>query len=84
MEQELGFIETFNRAIARGVINDPNFRTIRISRILLDRNLPSRSKLDRRPELLANLRQYGQTKSRGFLKDRSSLTEGKLASGAGS
>jgi NTE family protein len=69
MEQELGFIETFNRALAKGAIKDPDLRQIRISRISLDRNLPSRSKLDRRPELLANLQQYGQTKSRRFLKD---------------
>jgi NTE family protein len=70
MEQELGFIETFNRAIARGAIKDPGMREIRISRIALDRHLPSRSKLDRRPELLGNLRQYGQTQSRRFMKDR--------------
>jgi NTE family protein len=74
MEQELGFIETFNRAITSGSLKGPDLRQIRISRISLDRNLPSRSKLDRRPELLANLRQYGQTKSRRFLKDRNSWT----------
>src|SRR5579859_2010757 len=43
MEQELGFIETFNRALARGALKDPDLRQIRISRISLDRNLPSRS-----------------------------------------
>ncbi len=70
MEQELGFIETINRAIARGALRDPNVRQIKISRIALDRNLPARSKLDRRPELLGNLRQYGETQSRRFLRDR--------------
>jgi NTE family protein len=70
MEQELGFIETINRAIARGAFRNPDARQIKISRITLDRNLPSRSKLDRRPEFLGNLRQYGQTQSRRFLKDR--------------
>jgi NTE family protein len=74
MEQELGFIETFNRVIARGVVNDPSLREIRISRIALDRDLPSRSKLDRRPELLGDLLQYGQTKSREFLKNRGTRT----------
>jgi NTE family protein len=72
MEQELGFIETFNRAIAQGAINNPKMREIRISRIALDRNLNSRSKLDRRPELLGDLRQYGETKSRRFLGERRS------------
>jgi NTE family protein len=74
MEQELGFIETFNRAIARGAVTDPGMRQIKISRIALDRHLPSRSKLDRRPDLLRNLQQYGQTQSRRFLKDRGSAT----------
>jgi len=72
MEQELGFIETFNRAIETGAVKNPDLRRIRISRIALDRNLNSRSKLDRRPELLGDLRQYGQTKSRWFLRDRES------------
>jgi NTE family protein len=76
MEQELGFIETFNRSIASGALKGSDLRQIRISRISLDRNLPSRSKLDRRPELLANLMQYGQTKSRRFLKDRHSYSGG--------
>jgi len=72
MEQELGFIETFNRAIETGAVKNPDLRRIRISRIALDRNLNSRSKLDRRPELLGDLRQYGQTKSRWFFRDRES------------
>jgi NTE family protein len=83
MEQELGFIETFNRAIAKGVVNDPSLREIRISRIALDRDLPSRSKLDRRPEMLHDLQQYGQTKSRGFLKNRKTQTETRIGAGAG-
>jgi NTE family protein len=72
MEQELGFIETFNRAIAAGKMHDSKLRQIHISRIPLDRALHSRSKLDRRPELLDDLQQYGQVKSRRFLKDRDS------------
>ena len=40
------------------------------SRIALDRELSYRSKLDRRPELLDELREYGKTKCRWFLKER--------------
>jgi NTE family protein len=72
MEQELQFIEMLNRGIAQGRINDPNIRPIRVSRIALDRELNYRSKLDRRPELLEELREYGRTKWRWFLKDRQS------------
>jgi NTE family protein len=70
MEQELGFIKTINRAIAQGVIKDPRFRRIRVSRIALDRDLGFRSKLDRRPELLQELMEYGKTRWRWFAKER--------------
>jgi NTE family protein len=70
MEQEIGFIEMLNRAIIAGRFKDPDFGPIRVSRIVLDRELGYRSKIDRRPELLKDLTQYGQTKCRMFLKDR--------------
>jgi NTE family protein len=72
MEQELGFIETINRAIARGAVVDPRYRPIRVSRISFDRELGYRTKLDRSPELLYELREYGKTKCRWFLKERES------------
>jgi NTE family protein len=70
MEQELGFIKTFNRAIAKGTIKDPRYRPIRVSRIALDRDLGYRSKLDRRPELLEELMDYGRTRWRWFARER--------------
>lgn len=70
MEQELTFINMINRAIARGSLKDPRFRPIRASRIALDRDLGYRSKLDRRAELLEELRELGRTKARWFLKER--------------
>jgi NTE family protein len=70
MEQELNFIETFNRAIAQGRMSDPALRPIRIARVALDREMNYRSKLDRRPELLDELREYGRTKWRRFQKER--------------
>jgi NTE family protein len=72
MEQELTFIDTINRAIAKGGITDPLFRPIRVSRISLDRDLGYRSKMDRRLVLLEELREYGKTKVRWFLKERAS------------
>jgi NTE family protein len=72
MEQELGFIETINRAIARGKINDPRLRRIHVGRIALDRELSYHSKLDRSPAWLNELREFGKTKWRLFLKDRES------------
>ena len=74
-------METFNRAIAAGTLNDPKRRKIRIARIALDRNLPSRSKMDRNPDLLGDLREYGQTKSRWFLKDRNAWAERSVGLG---
>jgi NTE family protein len=75
MEQELKFIEVINRAIARGKINDPMFRPIHIARISLDRELDYRSKLDRRRELMEELREYGKTRTRWFLKERETRLE---------
>lgn len=72
MEQELRFIEVINAAIAQGRLTDTKYRPIRIKRIALDRELSYRSKVDRRPELLEELREYGRTKWRWFLKDRQS------------
>jgi NTE family protein len=70
MEQELGFIEMLNRAIRQGRLSDSKFHPINVTRISLDRELNYRSKLDRRPVLLEELREYGKTKCRWFLKER--------------
>jgi NTE family protein len=79
MEQELKFIESINRAIASGMISDASRRLIRIERIALDRQLPSRSKLDRNTELLGDLLAYGDTKAKWFLKTRHDSRPEKLA-----
>jgi NTE family protein len=76
MEQELNFIDEINRAISAGRISDPKVRRTQVTRIALDRELSYRSKLDRRPELLEELREYGRTKVRWFLKERESRAGG--------
>jgi NTE family protein len=70
MVQELRFIEAINRAIARGSLASARYRPVAIRRIALDQELGYRSKLDRRPELIEQLRSYGQTKARLFLNER--------------
>jgi NTE family protein len=72
MEQELSYIESLNRAMSEGKINDPRFRRTRVFRISLDRELGYNTKLDRRPALLHELRELGKTKCRWFLKERES------------
>jgi NTE family protein len=75
MEQELNFIDVINRALAQGKLNDPRFRRIQVERITLDRELEYRTKLDRRPQLLEELKEYGRTKWRWFLKQRQARIE---------
>jgi NTE family protein len=75
MEQELTFIDMLNRAITKGTLKDPRFRPIRVSRIALDRDLDYRSKLDRRPALLEELRELGRTKVRWFFRERAALQQ---------
>ncbi len=70
MEQELGFIEFINRVIRSGKVNELGMRPIRVSRIALDRELGYRTKLDRKPEFLDELMEYGQAKCRWFLRER--------------
>ena len=82
MEQELKFIDVINRAIAQGRLKDPKYHPIRVTRIALDRELSYRSKIDRRPELLEELREYGRTKWRWFRKDRESKRGGEVRLGA--
>jgi NTE family protein len=72
MEQELAFIELLNRAIASGKLTDSRYHRIAVERISLDRELGYRSKLNRSPVLLEELREYGKTKCRWFLKQRES------------
>jgi NTE family protein len=79
LEQELSFIAMLNRAIARGSLKDPRYRPIRVSRISLDRDLNYRSKLDRRSELLEELREFGRTRVRWFLKERETGVPNTLA-----
>jgi hypothetical protein len=45
---------------------------MRVERVALDRELGYRSKLDRRSAWLEELREYGKTKARWFLKERES------------
>ena len=70
MEQELNLIEMINRLIATGKLNDPKYHPIHVARIHLDRDLGYSSKLDRKPEFLDELREYGKSKARWFLKER--------------
>jgi len=70
MEQELAFIEMLNRAITGGKLKDSRYHPITVERIPMDRELGYRSKLDRSPALLDELREFGKTKCRWFLKQR--------------
>jgi len=74
MEQELAFIELLNRALQAGRLLGAKYHPIKVERISLDRELGYRSKLDRSPRLLEELREYGRTKCRWFLKQRESAT----------
>lgn len=72
LEQELTLIEMINRLIAKGVLTDPRYHPIHIARLTFDSELGYETKLDRRPEFLAELRLHGKSKARWFLKDRES------------
>jgi NTE family protein len=68
--QELAIIDAINRAIERGAMTDPRYKLVQVERIYLDRALHYRTKLDRRPEFIRELMQYGQNKWRAFARER--------------
>ena len=70
MEQELAIIEMMNRLLATGKLKDPKYHPIDVARIPLDRELEYMTKLDRKPEFLNELREYGRAKARWFLQER--------------
>jgi NTE family protein len=78
MEQELRLIDVINRGIEKGMFKECSFRPIRVDRIARDRELSHRSKIDRRPYLLEELRIYGQMKCRSFLTERQARVGGLL------
>lgn len=73
LEQELWIIDMMNRLIATGKLNAPKYHPIHVARIVLDRDLDYASKLDRRPSFMDDLREYGQSKARVFLKERKGM-----------
>jgi NTE family protein len=72
MEQELHLIEMVNRLLAQNLLRDSKYHPISISRIPLERDLDASSKLDRKPDFIYELIEYGKAKARWFLKDRAS------------
>lgn len=73
LEQELRIIEMMNRLIANGTVCHSKYHPIHVARIVLDRELDYASKLDRRPEFLSELQDYGHAKARLFLKEREGM-----------
>ena len=70
LEQELRLIQMMNRLLANGTVNASKYHPIHVTRITLDRELDYASKLDRRPEFLTQLQDYGRAKGRMFLQER--------------
>jgi NTE family protein len=75
--QELAIIDAINRAIERGAMTDPRYKLVQVERIYLDRALHYRTKLDRRPEFIRELMQYGQNKWRTFARERARVATGE-------
>ncbi|WP_165227237.1 patatin-like phospholipase family protein [Aquisphaera insulae] len=81
MEQELRQIDLINRLIAQRKITDPRFHPIHVQRLVFDRALDYSTKLDRWPDFLDELSEYGRSKARRFLKERASQSFAVRAGG---
>lgn len=69
LNQELRFVETVNRWLARGDLPEEEYRHTEIRRLKLDKSLDYTSKLDRNPEFLEELTAAGIETTERFLED---------------
>ncbi len=67
LAQELAFIEKVNEFVRKGWLKGSKYREIAVETITLDRDLDTASKLDRRPQFIADLIAYGEAKAEAFL-----------------
>ena len=67
LERDLQFIERMNDLIAKGDLTGDGYRTVKIRRITMNRDLDYASKLDRRPGFIRNLMDYGEEEAAMFL-----------------
>ena len=66
LEQEIHMIQSINDLIDEGVIDDERYKHIQLREIELDWELDIHSKLDRDPDFLRRLVDYGTTKASEF------------------
>jgi NTE family protein len=70
LNQELRFVEVVNDWLADGTLSDDQFVHTEVTRVAMDRNYPTATKLDRDPAFLDELRRLGERRAREFLDDR--------------
>jgi len=71
LNQELRFIEQVNEWVEEGKLPPEEFAKTDISRIQMDRQLHSATKVDRSAGFLAELRELGRERAKAFLAGRS-------------
>lgn len=77
LEQEVHFIEKINELLASKQLDGSRYKRIQIHRLRLQRDLDLPSKLDRRPEFIADLMAHGQREAEKFLQSRTSSQQEK-------
>lgn len=76
LNQELRFIERVNDWLAAGYLPEDHFSHIEVRRIVLDRDYPASSKLDRSPAHVRTLLDHGRDAAGEFLESLGTDEEG--------
>lgn len=64
LHQELYFIAKINEFVSQGIINDTAYIEIEVRKIIMEKDLPYSSKLDRNPKFLKEMMDYGEQQAK--------------------
>ena len=63
LEQELYFIDKVNEFVGSKSFTNDEYKEISVQRVIMERDLPYSSKLDRNPEFIKDMMKYGEEKA---------------------
>lgn len=73
LEQEVYFINKINEFVKEGSFSKGDYKKILVQRVTMDKELPYSSELDRNPEFIKDMMQYGEKKAEELFDATSSI-----------
>lgn len=63
LEQELYFVNKINKFVGSKTLTNDKYKEIFVQQVIMERDLPYSSKLDRNPEFIKDMMKYGEEKA---------------------